>query len=47
MAYGSFNDLNRRTVADKVLRDKQFNIAKNSKYDAYQIGLGSTVYRFF
>ena len=47
MAYGSFNDLNRRTVADKVLRDKQFNIAKNSKYDAYQIGFGSTVYRFF
>ena len=29
MAYGNFNDLNRRTVADKVLRDKQFNIAKN------------------
>ena len=47
MAYGNFNDLNRRTVADKVSRDKQFNIAKNSKYDAYQIGLGSTVYRFF
>ena len=47
MASDNFNDLNRRTVADKVSRDKQFNIAKNSKYDAYQIGLGSTVYRFF
>ena len=47
MAYGNFNDLNRRTVADKVSRDKQFNIAKNSKYDAYQIGLGSMVYKFF
>ena len=47
MAYGNFNDLNRRTVADKILRDKQFNIAKNQKYDAYEIGLGPTVYRFF
>ena len=47
MAYGDFNDLNKRTVADKALRDKQFNIAKYSKYDAYQRGLGSTVYKFF
>ena len=28
MAYGDFKDLNRRTFADKVLRDKEFNIAK-------------------
>ena len=27
MAYEGFKDLNRRTVADKVLRDKVFNIA--------------------
>ena len=33
MAYGDFKDLNRRTVADKVLCDKAFNIAKNPKYD--------------
>ena len=33
MAYGDFKDLNRRTTADKVLRDKAFNIAKNPKYD--------------
>ena len=26
MAYEGFKDLNRRTVADKVLRDKVFNI---------------------
>ena len=31
MAYGDFKDLNRRTIADKVLRDKAFNIAKNPK----------------
>ena len=47
MSYGDFNDLNKRTVADKALRDKQFNIAKYSKQDAYERGLGSTVYKFF
>ena len=36
MAYGDFKDLNRRTAADKVLRDKAFNIAKNANYDGYQ-----------
>ena len=29
--YGDFKNLNRRTAADKVLRDKAFNIAKNLK----------------
>ena len=28
MAYGDFKDLARRTVSDKFLRDKAFNIAK-------------------
>ena len=31
----------------KVLRDKAFNIAKNPKYDGYQRGLASMVYKFF
>ena len=39
MAYGDFRDLARRTISDKVLRDKAFNIAKNPKYDEYQRGL--------
>ena len=47
MAYGDFKDLARRTASDKVLRDKAFNIAKNSKYDGYQRGLSSMVYKFF
>ena len=47
MAYGDFKDLNRRTVADKVLHDKAFNIAKDPKYDGYQCGLASMVYKFF
>ena len=40
-------DLTRRTVSDKILRDKAFNIAKNPKYDRYQRGLASMVYKFF
>ena len=47
MAYGDFKDLNRSTVADKVLRDKAFNIAKNPKYDEYKRGLAPMVYKFF
>ena len=47
MAYGDFKDLAGRTAFDKVLRDKAFNIAKNPKYDGYQRGLASMVYKFF
>ena len=47
MAYGDFKDLARRTTADKVLGDKAFNIAKDPKYDGYQRGLASMVYKFF
>ena len=47
MAYGDFKDLAKRTASDKILRDKAFNIAKNPKYDGYQRGLASMVYKFF
>ena len=47
MAYGHFKDVERRTQSDKVLRDKAFNIASNPKYDGYQRGLASMVYKFF
>ena len=47
MAYGDFKDLKRRTASDKILRDKAFNIAKNPKYDGYQRGLTSMVFKFF
>ena len=46
MAYGDFKDLKRRTASDKILRDKAFNIAKNLKYDGYQRGLASIIYKF-
>ena len=38
MSYGDFKDLKKRTAADKVLRDKAFNIIKNPKYNEYQRG---------
>ena len=47
IAYRAFKDLERRTASDKVLRDKAFNIAKNSMYNRYQRGLASMVYKFF
>ena len=46
MAYGDFKDLKKRTAADKVLRDKAFNIAKDPKYGC-QRELASVVYNFF
>ena len=46
MVYGDFKDLTRRTASDKVLKDKAFNIDKNSRYDGYQKGLASIVYKF-
>ena len=43
IAYGDFKDL----TSGKILRGKAFNIAKNPKYDVYQRGLASLVYKFF
>ena len=41
------HDLINRTKADKVLKDKAYDIASNPKYDGYQRGLASMVYNFF
>ena len=43
MGYGDFKDLNRRTFADNVLRDKAFIIAKDIKHDGYQRGFTSII----
>ena len=47
MAYGDFKDLFKRTSSDEVLSNKILNFAKNPKYDGYQRGLPSMVYKFF
>ena len=45
MAHGKLKDLAKRTQSDKVLRDKAFKIGSDPKYDGYQRGLASMVYR--
>ena len=47
MACGVFRDLRRITIADKGLRDKAFNIAKNPKYDGYQGAFSALFYKCF
>ena len=47
MTYGKSKDLAKRTQSDKVLRDKVFKIASHPKYNGYQKGLASMVYKFF
>ena len=46
-AYADHKDLINRTEADKVLRDKAYDIASSPEYDGYQRGLASMVYKFF
>ena len=44
------NELDKVSIgsqSDKVLRDKAFKIASHPKYDGYQRGLASMVYKFF
>ena len=47
IAYVKSKDLVKRTQSDKFLKDKAFKIASNPKYDGYQRGLASMVYKFF
>ena len=45
MVYGDLKDSSSRIAS--ILRNKAFNIAKNSNYDRYQRGLASMVYTVF
>ena len=46
-AHSDSKDLTKRIVADKISKNKAFNIAKDPKYDGHQRGLASMVYKFF
>ena len=46
-AYSDSKNLTEKTVADKMLKNKAFDIAKDPKYDGYQRELASMVYKFF
>ena len=45
-AYADDNDLAKRTVSDRILKDRAYKIAINPKYDGYQGGLASIVFNF-
>ena len=47
MAYNKFKDLQKRTQSDIVLKNKALVIASNPKYNCYERGLASIVYKFF
>ena len=47
MVSADLKHLNRTTASDKILCDEEFNIAKYPKYDGYQRGLTSMVYKIF
>ena len=47
MTYGKLKNLAKRTQSDNVLRDKAFKFVSDPKYDSYQRGLASVVYKIF
>ena len=46
-AYAKYKDVENRLTSDQKLRNSAYDIASNSKYDGYQRGLASMVYKFF
>ena len=47
MEFRNFKDLSKRSAPDKMLPDKEFNIAKGPKYNGSQHGLTLMIYKFF
>ena len=39
-------DLAKRTISDKILKDRAYETAINPKYDGYKRGLAIMVYKF-
>ena len=46
-AYSKNKDLAKRTISDKILKDRAYEIARNHRYNGYQRALASMVYTFF
>ena len=45
-AYSDSKDLAKRTISDKILKDKAYEVAINRGHDGYQRALASMVYNF-
>ena len=46
-AYSDSKDLTKRTISDKILKDRAYEIGRNNGYDGYQRALASMVCKFF
>ena len=46
-AYSDSKDIAKRTISDKILKNRDYEIVKNPKYDGYQRALASMVYNCF
>ena len=45
-AYSESKDLAKRTISEKILKDRAYGIARNRGYDGYQSALASIMYKF-
>ena len=45
--YFDSKDLAKRTISDKILKDRAYEITRNRNYDGYQRALACMVYKFF
>ena len=46
VAYSESKDLAKRTISDKILRDRAYEITRKRNYDWYQRALANMVYEF-
>ena len=46
-AFSDSKDLAKRTISDKIFKDRAYEIARNRSYDGYQRALASMAYKFF
>ena len=46
-AYSDSKDLDKRTILDKILKKRAYEIAINPEYDGHQAALLSMVHKFF
>ena len=47
VAYSDSKDLVKRTIWDKILKDRAYQVAKNRSYDGCQRAFASMVYKLF
>ena len=46
-AYSNSKELAKRTISDKILKDRTYEVVSNRKYDGRQRAVASMVYKFF